>query len=109
MITSILRFCIFMQNMIVESRSDSYQSGLYNEEVSKEFGLNIEDADFEWQDRVSLVFSALPACGATPVDAWSNTVEARYNEFTSRSHHAALTNSLIEHIWSRYGAGEDDW
>jgi hypothetical protein len=94
--------------MIVESRCDSYESGLHTEAVSKEFGLNIEDADFKWQDRVSLGFSALPACGATPVGAWSNTVEARYNEFTSRSGHAALTNSLIEHIWSRYGAGEDD-
>jgi hypothetical protein len=46
MITSILRTCIFMHNMIVESRRDSYESGLYTEGVSKEFGLNIEDADF---------------------------------------------------------------
>jgi hypothetical protein len=84
MITSILRTCILMHNMIVEYCRNSYESGLYTEAVSKDFSLNIEDADFEWQDRVSLGFSALPACGATPVGACSNTVEARYNEFTSR-------------------------
>jgi hypothetical protein len=108
-ITSILRACILMHNMIVESLRNSYESGLYTEAVSQEFGLDIADADFEWQDQVSLGLSAFPVSGATPVGEWSNTVEARYNEFTSRSDHAALTNSLIEHIWSRYGAGEDDW
>ena len=48
-----------MQNIIVESRRDSYDSSLYNELVSQEFGLDIADSDFEWQGRVSMGFYTL--------------------------------------------------
>jgi hypothetical protein len=40
-ITSILRACILMHNMIVEYRRDSYESSLYTEPVSQEFGLTL--------------------------------------------------------------------
>ncbi|CDF38544.1 unnamed protein product [Chondrus crispus] len=81
---SVMRACIIMHNMVVESRRDDYESGHYNASASFEFGISTNLAAFH---------------------AWANTVEKRLNEFTSRTGHSALRQSLIRHIWSRFGAG----
>jgi Plant transposon protein len=101
---TMMRACIIMRNMIVESRRDVYESGLYDEAASLAFGLSSDRTDFEWQDQASLGLSD-DAVGATAIGAWSNSVGARLAEFTSRSGHFALTNSLVRHVWARHGAG----
>lgn len=47
---SIMRACIIMHNMIVESRRDNY-AGRYNESAPFEFGLSASLAEFQWQDQ----------------------------------------------------------
>lgn len=101
---SVMRACIIMHNMVVESRRDDYESGHYNASAFFEFGISANLAAFQWQDQQSLGLVG-SAVGTTALSAWANTVEERLNEFTSRTGHSALRQSLIRHIWSRFGAG----
>jgi hypothetical protein len=102
--TKIMRACIIMHNMIVESRRDEYASRLYGEAAVLALGMSADEMAFEWQDQASLGMSE-EEVGATQVGAWANSVSSRLAEFTGRPGHFALTKSLVRHIWARHGAG----
>lgn len=100
---NVMKACILMNNMIVEARRNSYESGMYEAAESSADAAEVNSFTFAWQDRASFELGA----AAEHVQAWANRVAARYAEFTSREVHASLTANLVAHIWNRYGADED--
>jgi Plant transposon protein len=97
-----IRACIIIHNMIVESRRDSYDSGMFQATQTSSAAMPVDSTSFDWQDRDSLGLGP-----AEHVQKWSNTVTARYKQFTSQKAHARLTSSLVQHIWNRYRATEE--
>jgi hypothetical protein len=55
---NVMKACILMNNLIVESRRNSYESGMYEAAESSADAAEVDSFTFLWQDRASFELGA---------------------------------------------------
>lgn len=98
-IARVMKACIIIHNMIVETRRDNYESVISSLQFFEEATSMFEDDSvFEWQSRTA---AEMAASGVLPDGTWAAMVVERENSITNTEDHFSLKQALIEQVWKR--------
>ena len=99
-ISNLMKACVIIHNMVVEARTDTYESGMASLGLFKDSQCIFPVIHaFEWQSRTAMEARS----GAPLADSiWAAKVVQREDHISSSVDHFALRRDLIAHIWAKH-------